>query len=151
MNRRIDIKKIDSDRSNSNGSNLSRLSNSWIFKIIAIAISSFFLFSTYNSVMNTLQKRKILDKAEREVEELRISNLYLSIQIKDMSSDKYLEKEARDRLNFGGKDEVVFVIPDNTVELAKKEVEEILTPELESVHKSGSNIHEWFQFVVKGI
>lgn len=101
--------------------------------------------------MNTLQKRKILDKAEKEVEELRISNLYLSIQIKDMSSDKYLEKEARDRLNFGGKDEVVFVIPDNTVELAKKEVEEILTPELESVHKSGSNIHEWFQFVVKGI
>ncbi|NLE31316.1 hypothetical protein GX618_03535, partial [Candidatus Dojkabacteria bacterium] len=89
--------------------------------------------------------------AEKEVNSLRLENLNLSIGIKDMSTDQYLEKEARDRLNFGGEGEVVFVIPDNMIEFAKKEVDSIVNPKVQPVYESGSNIDKWLQFLVLGV
>jgi len=62
-----------------------------------------------------------------------------------------LEKEARDRLNFGGKDEVVFVIPDSTLEMAMEEVEKIIASSQESIYESGSNFEEWLSFVLEGV
>ena len=74
-----------------------------------------------------------------------------SIGIKEMSTDKYLEKEARDRLNFGGKDEIVFVIPENALDLAREEVSILVNPVKESIYINGNNIEQWIDFLVLGI
>ncbi len=151
MDRRINIKSRDRILKSNSGVEISRISNHWLFKISAFAISAIILFSVFNSVKITIQKLEILKKAEQEVEDLRLTNLHLSIGIKDMSTDKYLEKEARDRLNFGGKGEIVFVIPEPTLESAKKEVESIVNPQVDSVYEEGNNIGEWIKFVAVGV
>lgn len=151
MDRRINIKSRDRVLKSNSGVEISRISNHWAFKIFALAVSTVLFFSVYNSVKITIQKLEILKKAEQEVEDLRLTNLHLSISIKDMSTDKYLEKEARDRLNFGGKDEVVFVIPDSTLGLAKEEVGSIINPQVDSVYEEGNNIGEWIEFIAVGV
>ena len=92
MERRINIKNKSRVVESSNGLELSGISNYWLFKIFAIGISSILLFSVYNSVKLTIQKLEILKQAEQEVEDLRVTNSALSIGIKEMSTDKYLEK-----------------------------------------------------------
>ncbi|OGC43352.1 hypothetical protein A3K02_02795 [candidate division WS6 bacterium RIFOXYD1_FULL_33_8] len=151
MERRINIKNKSRVVESSNGLELSGISNYWLFKIFAIGISSILLFSVYNSVKLTIQKLEILKQAEQEVEDLRVTNLALSIGIKEMSTDKYLEKEARDRLNFGGKNEVVFVIPQSALDTAKERVEEIVQPPKENIYEKGNSIDDWVDFLVLGI
>ena len=149
MERVINIKRINREKENKNG--ISKISEHWIFKVVSIAVFILVMYFISNSVRITIQKVDILKKAEKEVQDLRLENLYLSVGIKEMSSDKYLEKEARDRLNFGGKDEVVFVIPDGTLEVSKEKVEDIVTPKVELVYESGGNLNEWISFILDGV
>ena len=151
MTRTFNIKNRDRVLSKKMGLEFSQITNHWIFKVSAIGISFVFLYSVFNSVVITIKKIDILKNAETEVNSLRLENLNLSIGIKDMSTDQCLEKEARDRLNFGGKGEIVFVIPENMIEYAKKEVNVIVNPKVESVYKEGGNIDKWLQFVVMGV
>ena len=151
MEKRINIKNRERRVENGNGLELADISNNWLFKIFAIGVSIILLFSVYNSAKLTIQKEEILSKAKQEVEDLRVTNLELSIGIKEMSTDKYLEKEARDRLNFGGKDEIVFVIPENALDLAREEVSILVNPVKESIYLNGNNIEQWIDFLVLGI
>lgn len=149
MEKAINIKRINREKESRNG--ISKISGHWIFKVVSIAVFILVMYFISNSVRITIQKVDILKKAEKEVQDLRLENLYLSVGIKEMSSDKYLEKEARDRLNFGGKDEVVFVIPDSTLEFSKAKVEDIVTPKVELVYESGGNLNEWLSFILNGV
>lgn len=151
MNRTFNIKNRDRALAKKSGIEFSQISNHWLFKISALAISIVILYSVFNSIIITVKKVDILKEAEKEVNSLRLENLNLSIGIKDMSTDEYLEKEARDRLNFGGKGEVVFVIPETMIEYAKHEVNDIVNPPVEPVYESGSNIDKWLQFLVLGV
>jgi len=151
MERRINIKNREKKVDNGSGLELTELSNNWLFKIFAVGVSGILLFSVYNSAKLTIQKEEILKKAEQEVEDLRVTNLELSIGIKEMSTDKYLEKEARDRLNFGGKDEIVFVIPQNALDLAKEKVNTIVSPTQQSIYDNGNSMEKWIDFLVLGI
>jgi len=151
MERRINIKNRDRATKSNGGLELSKISNGWLFKLLALTISVAIFYSVFNSAKITVKKLEILRKAEQEVEDLRLTNLHLSISIKDMSTDRYLEKEARDRLNFGGQGEVVFVIPENSLELAKGAVEDITRPEQESVYEEDNNIGEWIEFIMAGV
>lgn len=151
MDRTFNIKNRDRVLSKKKGVDFSQITNHWLFKLSAVGISFMLLYSVFNSVIITIKKVDILKNAEKEVNSLRLENLNLSIGIKDMSTDQYLEKEARDRLNFGGKGEVVFIIPDNMIELAKKEVDSIVNPKVQPVYDSGSNIDKWLQFIALGV
>jgi len=68
-----------------------------------------------------------------------------------MSTDKYLEKEARDRLNFGDKEEIVFVIPKNALDLAKEEVTRTVNTTEEVIYEEGNNMEDWIAFVITGV
>ena len=151
MEKTINIRRINRKRESRNSTGFSKISEHWLFKVSSIVIFALVLYFVLNSVRITVQKVDILKRAEREVQELRLENLHLSVGIEEMSSDKYLEKEARDRLNFGGKDEVVFVIPDSTLEMAMEEVEKIIASSQESIYESGSNFEEWLSFVLEGV
>ncbi len=151
MDRRINITNRDRVVNSTSGIELSKISNSFVFKLGSLIVSGIIFYSITNSIILTIKKVDFLKKAEREVQELRLENLHLSIGIKDMSTDKYLEKEARDRLNFGGKEEVVFVIPDTTLELAKREVNSLVNPKIEPIYEQGSNINDWINFIISGV
>ena len=144
------MKNRRSDSSNHN-SELPEIFNSIFFKVLLIAISIFILISVYNSAKITIQKLEILKQAEREVEELRIQNLYLSLGIKDMSTDRYLEKEARERLNFGDTGEIVFVIPENVLEQAQTQVSEITQEKEKFEYGERFNLDTWVNFLESGI
>lgn len=142
-----------SSNSSSRGGDGLKLFNSWYFQLGFVIISGVFLFNVYKSVRITSQKLDILKQAEMEVEDLRLKNLALSIEMLDMSTDDYLEKEARNRLNFGGVNEVAFVIPENSLGYARERVESIL-----SVDDSGESVVDvvdgwsvWFDFVSSGV
>ena len=151
MDKRINIKNRDRVIVASNGIEFSKISNHWLFKVGALIISGLIIYAVTNSIILTIQKIDFLKKAQKEVQDLRLENLHLSIGIKDMSTDKYLEKEARDRLNFGGKDEIVFVIPESTLELAKGKVNNIVHPEIEPAYEQGGNIDKWVSFIIAGV
>ncbi len=151
MERRINIKNRERNVKTNSGLELSKISSHWIFKFVALGVSVIILYSVFNSAKITIQKLEILKKAEQEVQDLRLTNLHLSISIKDMSTDRYLEKEARDRLNFGGEGEVVFVIPDNSLTIAKKAVDEIIQTKVEDVYEEGSNVDKWVTFFINGV
>jgi cell division protein FtsB len=151
MDRRINIKNRERILEKNKSSELNQLTNHWIFKTLAILISVTLLTSVYDSFKTMILKVDILKQAEQEVEELRLTNLHLSVEIQDMSSDRYLEKEARDRLNFGGKGEVSFVIPSNALESAQKEVDAILHPPKEEIYERYNNMEEWISFLLVGV
>lgn len=151
MEKRINIKRKERVQNNTGGLELSGFFNHWFVKIASVAVSVVILFSVFNSIKITVQKLDILKQAQREVEELRLTNLHLTVGIKDMSTDKYLEKEARDRLNFGDKEEIVFVIPKNALELAKEEVVKTVNPQEEVIYEQGNNLENWLDFIITGV
>jgi cell division protein FtsB len=151
MSKRIRFKKSREGDSSKHNSELPEIFNSIFFKGLLIGISIFITITVYNSAKITVQKLEILKQAEREVQELRIQNLYLSLGIKDMSTDRYLEKEARERLNFGDTGEILFVIPENVLEQAHIQVLEIT--EEKGTYEPGQrvNIEDWVSFLERGI
>ncbi|MFA5622683.1 MAG: septum formation initiator family protein [Candidatus Dojkabacteria bacterium] len=151
MSKRIRFKKSRKGDSSKHNSELPEIFNSIFFKGLLIGISIFITITVYNSAKITVQKLEILKQAEREVQELRIQNLYLSLGIKDMSTDRYLEKEARERLNFGDTGEILFVIPENVLEQAHIQVLEIT--EEKGTYEPGQrvNIEDWVSFLERGI
>jgi len=151
MERRINIKNRDRVTNSSSGIELAKVSSHWIFKVVVLVVVGVILYSVYNSAMITIQKLNILKRAEQEVQDLRLTNLHLSISIKDMSTDRYLEKEARDRLNFGGEGEVIFVIPENSLNIAQTQVQKLMEEKEEGVYNEGSNLYKWVEFVIQGV
>lgn len=151
MSKEIRVRKNSEQSSQNENVELGKIFDSPVIKIVLFAVSVFILFSVYNSVNITFQKLDILNKAEKEVENLRIENLYLSTSMKDMSTDKYLEKEARNRLNFSGANEIAFVIPDNVMEQAKIDVNRILESNEEEVLNGKFTLSSWVDFIMTGI
>ncbi|MDD3474829.1 MAG: septum formation initiator family protein [Candidatus Dojkabacteria bacterium] len=127
---------------------VSKFLDSGIAKIILIGISILMLLSVYRSIMQMGQKISLLKQAEQEVRELRLENLELSLEVDEAGTIENLEKEARDRLNYGNEDEVAFVIDDELMELGKEKVQEILNPEEES--SSIDIVAQWKEFLFEG-
>lgn len=150
MSREIRVRKERGRNSNEN-SDISGFLNSFFVKLLLLSLSIFILYSVYNSVKIMFQKVQIHKQAQMEVDELRLQNLALSLSIKEMSTDKYLEKEARDRLNFGDNEEVVFVIPENSLESAVEDVDKLLSKREEYTLSREFTLEKWVEFVERGI
>jgi len=124
------------------------LSNTFV-KIGLIGISVFLLYSVYNSIVITGQKIEISKRARQEVDNLRLENLKLALALESMQTNEYLEVQARDRLNFAGESEFLFVIPESVLESAKERVNTYLYG-VEDVEDIPSYL-QWFEFVKNGI
>ena len=121
-------------------------SNSFV-KIVLLGVSVFLLYNVFHSVDITVQKVNILKSAREEVETLRVTNLELATQLQSMQNPEYIEVEARDRLNFSGTNDIVFVIPDSLLETAGERLDMILN-EKEEVERS--NLEVWLDMLVHG-
>ena len=145
---RYDFKQRESRRTKKKDNIVGRVLGSRIGKILLLGISLLMLLSVFRSFKQMGQKISLLRQAEHEVDELRIENLELSLEIVEASSVDHLEREARDRLNYGQENEVVFVISEDLVEIGMQKVDDILYPEKEV--EEGSVWEEWVEFVVGG-
>ncbi len=117
-------------------------------KIGFILISAFLLYNVVHSVDITMQKVKILENARAEVETLRVTNLKLATQLQNMQSPEYIEVEARDRLNFSGNKDLVFVIPDGLLTTAKERLDSILN--VKPMESEKSVLEQWGELIIQG-
>ena len=143
-----DSKRRGENKTKDTNTLINKILDSKVSQLLLVAISILMLLSVYRSIKQMGQKLSLLKQAEYEVEELRIKNLELSLQIEEASSIEHLEQEARDRPNYGLENEVVFVIKDELVEVGKDKVEEVLNPDSKSEDIEVWN--EWVDFVIEG-
>ncbi len=118
-----------------------------LVKLVFIGISIFLFYNIIHSVNITVQKVNILKTAREEVESLRVTNLELATQLQSMQNPEYIEVEARDRLNFSGTSDVIFVIPEALLESAGEKLSMILD-EKEVAQKS--NLEAWTDLLIEG-
>jgi len=128
---------------------IENLSGNIFVKIGMVALSAFLLYNVYRSAIVTQEKTEISDKAKEQVNELRVKNLELELILESMQSKEYLEVQARDRLNFSGQNEYVFVIPEGLLGEGKERVDALLYPPKEEVEDSTYVV--WFEFLKNGI
>ncbi len=125
------------------------LFNNVLSKLVLLIISVFLLYNVGHSVDITIQKLNILRRAKVEVDELRLKNLELALLLDNMQSEEYLEIQARDRLNFAGEKEYIFVIPENLLNNAEENMDRLLGEG--DAEEKRSSYEEWKDFLVNGI
>ncbi|MFA5633983.1 MAG: septum formation initiator family protein [Candidatus Dojkabacteria bacterium] len=130
-------------------SSVSSFFNNFLAKMILLAISLFLFYNVGHSVNITVQRLDILKRAQVEVDSLRLKNLELDLLLGSMQSKEYLEVQARDRLNFAGEREYIFVIPENLFEEKEKELNKILYREDKEEERKIYEI--WEDFFLKGV
>ncbi len=118
-------------------------------KLIFVGISVFLLYNVGHSIYITVLKVNILKEARTEVEKLRVTNLELDTELQNMQTPEYIEIEARDRLNFSGKKDVVFVIPDTLMSSAKERLDRIL--DTTSTVDKKTVMEQWKEFILRGV
>ncbi len=118
-------------------------------QIALIGIAIFLFYSVYNSIKITSEKLEISKRAKQEVDELRLKNLELELALESMQTPEYLEVQARDRLNFSGENEYIFVIPESLLEHAKEGVNTYLYGNQEKVQDPTYIV--WYEFLKYGI
>ena len=126
-----------------------RVTGSKMGGILLIILSIILFYNIVKSVIITSEKVEILSQAEREVSDLRLDNLEHLLLIEYMTSDEYLETEARNRLNLSKKGEVVFVIPEEMLEKGTLQIEGLLNDD--EVISNIENWKVWYDFFIKGI
>lgn len=128
---------------------IENLSNNIFVKIGMIGLSVFLLYNVYRSTLITKEKTEISKQAKEQVNELRVENLELALKLQSMETDEFLEVQARDRLNFSGKDELVFVIPESLLEVGREGVDAFLNPPVEEAKEPTYIV--WYEFLKNGI
>lgn len=126
-----------------------KVTRSRVGGLMLLVLSGILIYNVAKSIVITSEKLEILNQAESEVSDLRLSNLELLVLTEYMTSDEYLETEARNRLNLSKKGEVSFVIPEKILEKGILDVEEIVN-EQENI-SSIENWRVWYEFFATGI
>ena len=146
--KRVKYNKRERGISNNTEGVLSRILDSGIGKLVLITLSILMLLSVYRSFVQMGQKISLLKQAEQDVSELRIENLELSLQLEESGTTASLEKEARDRLNYGQEGEVLFVIDEQLLDIGTKKVQEIVNPQEEK--EEVDILAQWVEFIIGG-
>lgn len=118
---------------------------------LGFLVLSFFLFyNIFRSIQITGAKLEILNRAEKEVDSLRVENIRLILEKDTVQSPDYIETEARNRLNYSKDGEILFIIPDSVLELAKEELEVIISGEKGGVEEK-EIWKQWYDFFLFGV
>ena len=126
-----------------------RFTDSKVASLLFLCLSSVLIYNVIRSIIITSEKLEILNQAEGEVSELRLTNLELLTLSEYMSSDEYLETEARNRLNLSKEGETTFVISDEILAKGINDVDEILNKD--DVIVKNDNLGNWYTFFLDGI
>ncbi len=125
------------------------LFNNFVTRVTLLVVSVFLLYNVGNSISITIQKLDILQKARVEVDNLRLKNLELALLLDGIQGIEYLEIQARDRLNFAGEEEYVFVIPEEVLDNTQSDLEALLR---DGKEKERQKVYEiWGDFLSGGV
>ena len=144
-----DVKELVQEESRGTKKPANSLFSNKLVQIALIGIAIFLFYSVYNSIKITGEKLEISKRAKQEVDELRLKNLELELALESMQTPEYLEVQARDRLNFSGENEYIFVIPESLLEHAKEGVNTYLYGNQEKVQDPTYIV--WYEFLKYGI
>ena len=146
---RFIYKQAGKRSSGKGGSGSNSLFNNFVTRVTLLVISVFLLYNVGNSISITIQKLDILQKARGEVDNLRLKNLELALLLDGIQGTEYLEIQARDRLNFTGEEEYIFVIPEEVLENTQSNLESLLS---DGKEKEEQKVYEiWEDFLFKGV
>ncbi len=140
---------IEASRGQEKAKPIENISGSVLAKVAMLLLSFFLLYNVYHSAIITQEKRRVSEQAKEQVSQLRVENLELALKQESMQSKEFLEVQARDRLNFTGKNEYVFVIPDSVLDMGKEGIEAFLYPP--EVLPDEPTYMLWFEFLKNGI
>lgn len=144
-----DVRELVQEESRGGKRPANTLFSNKLVQIALIGIAIFLFYSVYNSIKITGEKLEISKRAKQEVDELRLKNLELELALESMQTPEYLEVQARDRLNFSGENEYIFVIPESLLEHAKEGVNTYLYGNQEKVQDPTHIV--WYEFLKYGI
>lgn len=90
-------------------------------KLVAIGIllfEAYLIISFSQSIFDLWQKQGEVDKVRSKVENLRQENNRLKSELEYVKTNEFVEKEAREKLNFVKSDETVVLIPESIMKAA---------------------------------
>ncbi|MCC7289656.1 hypothetical protein IT417_00145 [bacterium] len=116
-----------------------------------IVFSIFLLFNSFRSIQIAKDKMAILNRAREEVTDLRLKNISLILDKTRIETDDYTETDIRNRLNYSKRGEVIFVLSDQSLNLAKKELENILKLGVAKISEKKSVSETWKDFFIYGM
>jgi cell division protein FtsB len=85
---------------------------SLVLSFFFIVLSGLLVVNMVKSISTAYQRNLLLVQAEREVDELRIKNLELREKLDYVSSNEYVEQEARDQLQYAKDGETMVLLPE---------------------------------------
>ncbi|HOV29840.1 MAG TPA: septum formation initiator family protein [Candidatus Dojkabacteria bacterium] len=128
---------------------LNPILENFFVKLCLVGVSIFLFYNIYHSVTITAQKLEISRNARKEVNDLRMENLKMSMELEEMKSSEYLEIQARDRLDLSASDEYVFIIDP----VLLKDAESVISSYInDSEQKETRQVYQvWMDFFEDGI
>lgn len=128
---------------------LNPILENFFVKLCLVGVSIFLFYNIYHSVTITAQKLEISRNARKEVNDLRMENLKMSMELEEMKSSEYLEIQARDRLDLSASDEYVFIIDP----VLLKDAESVISSYInDSEQRETRQVYQvWMDFFEDGI
>ena len=144
------IYKVNRDTNSEEKSiKLNPILENFFVKLCLVGVSIFLFYNIYHSVTITAQKLEISRNARKEVNDLRMENLKMSMELEEMKSSEYLEIQARDRLDLSASDEYVFIIDP----VLLKDAESVISSYInDSEQRETRQVYQvWMDFFEDGI
>ena len=86
----------------------------WVLIICIILILSNVIFDgTFSRLMNLVRSQKALENRINDIEQ---KNFLVEERLKKLSDSEFLEKEAKDRFNLIGEEDIVFIFSDENID-----------------------------------
>lgn len=145
MSEITDVKKSKNNLRRQNKSNIFTV----IMQLVLIFISGLMVYNIVRTLDQAAKKNQILIEAEKQVEELRIENIKLVLKSNNVTTDDFVELQARNRLNYSRDGEVQYVIPDSLLEEYGNRYNELMYEK--EADQDLNNLELWFDFLKKGI
>ena len=108
------------------------------FNLIIIGFALILISSLGRQVWQLYRAGKNLETAQQKVENLKIENVNLGNQLKEVQSPEFIEKEAKNKLSYVKEGEVVVVLPKQE---SNQSIEE------DKPKKKLANWQKWWQAV----
>ena len=93
----------------------------WLVLIIGIIL----IIELSRSVMDLLDKGKIIEQTQKRLERAKAKNKELKKRLAEVQSLAFIEKQAREKLNLAREGEVVVILPKITPEPEIEEAKEL--------------------------
>lgn len=105
---------------------------------ILLAFGLLFVFNLTGSIWRLWQQNKPLEEMQKRLEELREENERLKREKAYINSERFLEEQARDKLNWAKEDEAIVILPEEILNLKDEE-------EKQGSEKEVANWQKWLE------